>query len=424
MKLELSLHASKLKNVAGAFKGTSDPFAVVTQIATKPGAKPHVLGKTEVFKNNLSPQWVKIFEIDYELGSAVKVAVSIYDEVKKSDNKLMGSAVFDIGELLGARGNTKAKKLKKGGTLFATVRKAQGKGLLRFTMKGTKLKNVEGWIGKSDPFFELSRKTDTAGGLTWDNCFRSEVVKNNLNPQFKPATVELSKLCGGDLDAPIKVSVFDYESKGGHVAMGSFETSVNGFLRAPKSGTQFTLQQKGKNVGTIQVTQASVSGHTDDVSERMAAASVSPVAPSLADANFVDYVSGGCELNVMVAIDFTGSNGDPRKPGTLHYLHRGQPSVRNDYEKVSAPTVVWYDGRNVRRLFAHQKCFIIISSLRQFRPSCPFCPSMIVIKCTQSLVLERNTAVWFVIAFSVGPKQRFMESKESWMPTRRPLAVA
>jgi len=54
MKLELSLHASKLKNVAGAFKGTSDPFAVVTQIATTRGSKPNILGKTEVFKNNVS----------------------------------------------------------------------------------------------------------------------------------------------------------------------------------------------------------------------------------------------------------------------------------------------------------------------------------------------------------------------------------
>ena len=48
MKVELSLHALKLKNVAGAFKGTSDPFAVVTEIATTPGSKPKVLGKTEM----------------------------------------------------------------------------------------------------------------------------------------------------------------------------------------------------------------------------------------------------------------------------------------------------------------------------------------------------------------------------------------
>ncbi|KAL7568730.1 hypothetical protein ACA910_021723 [Epithemia clementina (nom. ined.)] len=338
MKLELSLHASKLKNVAGAFKGTSDPFAVVTQISTTKGSKPKVLGKTEVCKNTLNPQWVKIFEIDHELGSPFKLAVSIYDEVTKGDNKFMASAVFDIDELLGARGNTKAKQLKSQGTLFATVRKARGSGLLRMNLRGAQLKNVEGWVGKSDPFFELSRKTDTAGGQTWDNVFRSETVKNNLNPVWQPATVELSKLCGGDMDALIKISVFDYESKGGHVAMGSFETTVNALVEGAKGKREFPLTLKGKSVGSIFVDKASVSGVTGDLSERMAAAAVTD-APTTGDYNFVDYVSGGCELKVIVAIDFTGSNGDPNKPGTLHYLHRGEPNIRNDYEKAIASIV-------------------------------------------------------------------------------------
>ena len=48
MRVDISVHASKLKNVAGAFKGTSDPYAVVTEIATTPGETPKVLGKTEV----------------------------------------------------------------------------------------------------------------------------------------------------------------------------------------------------------------------------------------------------------------------------------------------------------------------------------------------------------------------------------------
>lgn len=172
MKLELSLHASKLENVEGGVSGKSDPFAVVTQIATTKGAKPIVVGKTEVIQNTLCPEWVKVFAIDHEFGCPTKLAVSIYDDNNKKDNKLMGSAVFDIDELLGARGNTKAKQLKKKGVLFATVRKATGSGLLRINLKGNKLQNVEGWVGKSDPFFEISRKTDTAGGQTWDNVFR------------------------------------------------------------------------------------------------------------------------------------------------------------------------------------------------------------------------------------------------------------
>lgn len=38
-------------------------------------------GKSEVIKNNLNPNWVKVFIIDYELGATTKVALSVFDEV-------------------------------------------------------------------------------------------------------------------------------------------------------------------------------------------------------------------------------------------------------------------------------------------------------------------------------------------------------
>jgi hypothetical protein len=47
-KVQISLFASKLKNVAGLGKGMSDPYAVLTLLAGGPHEKPQVLGKTEV----------------------------------------------------------------------------------------------------------------------------------------------------------------------------------------------------------------------------------------------------------------------------------------------------------------------------------------------------------------------------------------
>lgn len=41
--------------------------------------------------------------------------------------------------------------------------------------------------------------------------------------------------------------------------------------------------------------------------------------------NFIDYLKSGLQLNLVVAIDFTGSNGVPSSPNSLHYVAK-QPT--------------------------------------------------------------------------------------------------
>jgi hypothetical protein len=36
--------------------------------------------------------------------------------------------------------------------------------------------------------------------------------------------------------------------------------------------------------------------------------------------SFLDYVFGGCDINLAIAIDFTLSNGNPNDPESLHYF--------------------------------------------------------------------------------------------------------
>lgn len=43
----------------------------------------------------------------------------------------------------------------------------------------------------------------------------------------------------------------------------------------------------------------------------------------------MDYLRSGLELNLIVAIDFTGSNGSPHAPSSLHYL---SPTQLNQYQ--------------------------------------------------------------------------------------------
>jgi hypothetical protein len=45
----------------------------------------------------------------------------------------------------------------------------------------------------------------------------------------------------------------------------------------------------------------------------------------------MDYLRGGLQLNLSVAIDFTGSNGVPTFPTSLHYLNPNKP---NQYQSA------------------------------------------------------------------------------------------
>eukprot|EP00547_Thalassionema_nitzschioides_P003186 CAMPEP_0194213546 /NCGR_PEP_ID=MMETSP0156-20130528/14231_1 /TAXON_ID=33649 /ORGANISM="Thalassionema nitzschioides, Strain L26-B" /LENGTH=757 /DNA_ID=CAMNT_0038941599 /DNA_START=1 /DNA_END=2271 /DNA_ORIENTATION=+ len=366
-RVQISLHAQNLKNVAGAFKGTSDPYAVVTLIASEPGVQPKILGKTEVIKNNLSPHWVAKFEVDYDFSKPTRFNVGIYDEVKKSENKSMGNALFEIGEVLGARGNIKAKKLKKGGTIFCRIEKAAtaNSGTFDFQLNGFKLKNVDGVFSKSDPFFEVSKLVNAAGGPTWQIAYRSETIKNDLNPKWKSVSIPLSQICGDNKDEKVVITVKDWEKSGKHTPMGSVETSVNGMLNKAKSGASFELKKKNKSYGNVVVISAKVEGEkVNPAPAATTAAAVTGAAVATASAveasnaneptlpitpvpvpttpastsfiprpSFIDYLSGGLELQLSVAIDFTGSNGDPRKQGTLHYIDRFGGQL-NSYEKA------------------------------------------------------------------------------------------
>ena len=54
------------------------------------------------------------------------------------------------------------------------------------------------------------------------------------------------------------------------------------------------------------------------------------------ECTFLDYIMGGCQLNFTVGVDFTGSNGDPSSPDSLHYI---SPNGVNEYL-----TAIWSVG--------------------------------------------------------------------------------
>lgn len=133
--------------------------------------------------------------------------------------------------------------------------------------------------------------------------------------------------CNGDMDRAMKVVVRDHNRRGKHYEMGEFETKMQRFVDAQREGSQqdtaFTLRRGDKKTGSVQVLQAAVVIADDTQPSEEAAGEVgtgkkpqvlplvgSMPAPGKAlRPEFVDYLTGGCQISLAVAIDFTASNG-------------------------------------------------------------------------------------------------------------------
>ena len=141
------------------------------------------------------------------------------------------------------------------------------------------------------------------------------MIKNDLSPSWRPFAVSVGKLCA-TLDKAadeFKIEVFDWDSDGGHDLIGSLVTTFAD-LEA-NSGTPVSLVNEKKKAKK----GSSYKDSGQLVAETVRLEKVH---------SFLDFIQNGTNLNFTVAVDFTGSNGDPRETSSLHYNH---PSYPNQY---------------------------------------------------------------------------------------------
>eukprot|EP01119_Soliformovum_irregulare_P005802 TRINITY_DN17554_c0_g1_i1.p1 TRINITY_DN17554_c0_g1~~TRINITY_DN17554_c0_g1_i1.p1 ORF type:complete len:281 (+),score=53.69 TRINITY_DN17554_c0_g1_i1:72-914(+) len=56
--------------------------------------------------------------------------------------------------------------------------------------------------------------------------YKSETITDNQNPAWKTFTVDATTLCGGNIDAPFLVEVYDWDRNGAHDFIGRAETTL------------------------------------------------------------------------------------------------------------------------------------------------------------------------------------------------------
>lgn len=201
------------------------------------------------------------------------------------------------------------------------------------------------FMRRPDPFYEVHRRTENGEGfIDWELVYRSTKITDNSNPVWPSVAIDTFSLGDGNLNHPIKIILFHHKKDGNNENIGEVLVSVNRLIDAstegnddPSRALSLTLiKSKTSKIktGKLVVLQAYIRGANDTI-EEMAGLRVRRGSVVVENAkkgpNFMDYVIKGCYFKVVLAVDFSGSNGDPNKPGTLHYL---DPSGGfNDYEK-------------------------------------------------------------------------------------------
>uniref|UniRef100_A0A671S250 Copine-3 n=1 Tax=Sinocyclocheilus anshuiensis TaxID=1608454 RepID=A0A671S250_9TELE len=315
-KLELSVCGSNLLDRDVASK--SDPFCVLLHDVDGNWVE---VRKTAV--NNLNPVFGVKFQVDYHFEEVQKLKFAMFDEDKCSSQLYEHDFLGEFTSLCIIVSNKKLHRpliLANGkpagkGAITITAQELSDNRIITLTMCGRKLDKKD-FFGKSDPYLEFHKQGDDG---KWMMVHRTEVIKNTLDPVWKPFTVPLISLCNGDVDRNIKVLCYDYDNDGGHDFIGEFQTTVNKMSEA-QNGVEVGLPSINtveihnfQNVGTKCITR---------------------------DYSFLDYILGGCQLMFTVGIDFTASNGSPREPSSLHYIN---PMGSNEY--LSA---IWAVGQIIQ----------------------------------------------------------------------------
>lgn len=326
-KIELKVSCRNLLDMDVFSK--SDPF-VVLYVQSQNKKEWRELDRTEVIMDNLNPDFVKSFILDYFFEEQQMLRFDVYDMDDKSNDltkhDFIGQLVTSLGSIIGehagklehplqipsAKDSERNKKYSKKSVGTIIVRSEEvnhNRDEVTLHLCGKKLDKKD-FFGKSDPFLVFERCNE-------DNSFsvvhKTEVIKKTLNPSWKPFKVPAQTLCNGDYDRTIRISCYDWDRDGGHDLIGTFDVTLRDFTEFRNGRPTFhelihpkkkSKKKKYKNSGTIHILDCNV----------------------VEKPTFLDFIRGGLELAFVVAVDFTASNGNPATPQSLHYNTPNQPS--------------------------------------------------------------------------------------------------
>lgn len=315
-KVELSVSCSNLKDMDVFSK--SDPVVFLYE---KRGKEWQKIGRTEVIDNNLNPKFSKTFVVDFRFEEVQTLNFAVYDVDDKRHvddtrrHDFIGAVECSLADIVAA-GQQYKRTLRKGGEVRGQIilqaeEVQESKSVIQMRLSASKLDKKD-LFGKSDPFVEIAKAQE---GGSFTVVYRSKPIMKTLDPSWPLFEISIQKLCSGDWDRTLRLSVWDWNRSGSHDFIGQCTTSLRDICI-----------EKGGQVCQLDLINPELKKkkkkYTKSGTLNFTAVRVIPVH------SFVDYIKGGCQINLLVAIDFTASNGKPHLPTSLHYI---SPYKENEY---------------------------------------------------------------------------------------------
>jgi hypothetical protein len=302
-----------------------NPFCVLHRVESgRTGVPPQQptlheveLGRTEVVLQCVNPDFLVSFRIDYRFEEEQHYCLRCFsetasEEVSLKKHDFLGGFYFSMGQLVGAVGNSLAVPLTADSYVLIRAEPTKDSSeVLRFQLCASKLKKDGFFCQKyKNPFYII--KGLGPDRKTWETLWQSPAVIKNQNPVWDIDEVSMQKLCNGDYNHMVRIQIMHSRSEGNPQDVGGVVMSVHELLSVPNTFDIMRPTRNGENkpAGTLSVVTA-------DILKR----------PTM-----VDYITGGCEISLMVAVDFTLSNGPPNDPNSLHF----KGAKPNEYQQAIA----------------------------------------------------------------------------------------
>ncbi|CAI2192152.1 2782_t:CDS:10 [Funneliformis geosporum] len=275
--------------------------------------------KTEVIVNYSKPKFVTGIIVDYyfeELQTFRFICINVNKPNNPDWNaqEVIGYFDYDLGSIVSSAGKKVKNRLmsENRSNNFITIMAMEVKESSRDVKLQFQAQNITKKLFlRSTPqaFLVLSRANEDG---TFAPVYQSPNI-SSMNPLWPEFDIKESTLCNGDLDRALRIQIKNYKGNGVHVLLGQCTLTLRELLEETDTRT-FQLRIP--------------SGFNGNAPKDSILTVVKVILKEMP--TFLDYIAGGTQINLVVAIDFTESNGDPRSPESSHYIGNRE----NDYQQA------------------------------------------------------------------------------------------